>query len=65
MTVIKGERKLLTYSLCDNTLPENFLFYRKFVFRGVSFIYSIITIFSKFVYYLSRLGRALKLTLLE
>ena len=39
MTVIKGERKLLTYSLCDNTLPENFLFYRKFVFRGVSKFY--------------------------
>ena len=57
-------KKLLTYFLCsiiwsENFLSENFLFYSE---KNASFIYSIITLFSKIGYYLSSLSQKLKLT---
>ena len=55
--ILKGELKklkknLLTNFLRGNIWPENFLFYHKTCFfENLSFIYSVITLFSKIAYY--------------
>ena len=53
---------MLTCFLCNIIWSENFLFCHKTCFfeENVSFIYSIITLFWKIAFYLSRLNRAFK-----
>ena len=54
--------KMLAYFLCRNMWSENFLFYYTLVFwEKIRFIYSIIMLFWKIAYYLSRFSWTLKL----
>ena len=56
-------KKLLKNFLCDNIWSENFLLHQNLFYKeNANFIYSIITLFSKIGYYLTRLSRALTLT---